>query len=223
VTAPTTTAPTGTLRTTAALTGTGIPFRLAWAGSDNPGGSGIGHYELDRSTDAGVTWTSLSASLVTASYNVTVPSAGTISFRVRAIDVAGNIGAWATGPVLSPRLIQQSVTAVRYAGTWTSTSASLYSGSSEKYAKVAKASATYRFTGRSIALVTTTARTRGKLKVYVNGALVATVDLRSTTTKYRVLVWQKTWSTSGTRTVKLVNAGTAGRPRVDLDAFATVK
>ena len=77
-----------------------------------------------------------------------------------------------------------------------------------------------RVTGRSIALVTTKAPTRGTVKVYVNGTYVATVDLYATTTKYRALAWQKTWSTSGTRTVKLVVVGTSGRPRVDLDAFA---
>ena len=43
------------------------------------------------------------------------------------------------------------------------------------------------------------------------------------TTKYRALAWQKTWSTSGTQTVKLVVVGTSGRPRVDLDAFAVLK
>ena len=35
--------------------------------------------------------------------------------------------------------------------------------------------------------------------------------------------WQQTWSTSATRTIKLVVVGTSGRPRVDLDAFVVVK
>ena len=38
-----------------------------------------------------------------------------------------------------------------------------------------------------------------------------------------VLAQQKTWSIATSRTVKLVVVGTAGRPRVDLDAFVTVK
>ncbi len=61
---------------------------------------------------------------------------------------------------------------------------------------------------------TATAIARGKVRVYVNGNYVTTVDLRSSSTRYRVLAWQKTWSTSATRTVKLVVAGTRGRPRV---------
>jgi alpha-tubulin suppressor-like RCC1 family protein len=221
-TAPTATAPAATLRTGVALSGSAIPVRLAWSGSD-AGGAGIARYELTRSTNGGVTWTTVSTSLVTLSASVTVPSAGTIQFRVRAVDRADNIGAWATGRTLSARLVQQSSSAVKYAGTWTSTTSTAYSGGSVRYAKVAGRSASYTFTGRSIALVTTTALTRGKVKVYVNGTYVATVDLYRSSTQYRVLAWQKTWSTSGTRTVKLVVAGTSGRPRVDLDGFAVLK
>jgi len=61
---------------------------------------------------------------------------------------------------------------------------------------------------------------RGKVKIYVNGTLVATLDCKATSTIYRSVGWQKTWSTSGTRTVKLVVSGTSGRPRIDFDGFA---
>jgi hypothetical protein len=74
-----------------------------------------------------------------------------------------------------------------------------------------------------VALVMTKGPGRGKAKVYVNGAYTATIDLASSTTKYRVVVWQKTWSTVGTRTVKIVNLATSGRPRIDLDALALLK
>jgi hypothetical protein len=39
----------------------------------------------------------------------------------------------------------------------------------------------------------------------------------------RAVAWQKTWSGSAKRTVKIVVLGTSGRPRVDLDAFAIVR
>jgi hypothetical protein len=150
-------------------------------------------------------------------------SSGTIRYRVRAVDAAGNAGAWVNGITLNPRLTQQTSSSVKYSGTWASKSSSSFSGGSAKYAKAAGRSASLKFTGRSIALVTTKAPSRGKVKVYVNGAYVATVDLYGASTQYRALAWQKTWSSSGTRTIKLVVAGTSGRPRVDLDAFVIVK
>ena len=78
----------------------------------------------------------------------------------------------------------------------------------------------YTFTGRAIGFVTATGPTRGKVKVYLNGTFITTLDLRTSSTKYRMLAWQRTWATSATRTIKLVVVGTTGRPRIDLDAFA---
>jgi hypothetical protein len=72
-------------------------------------------------------------------------------------------------------------------------------------------------------LVTTRAPSRGKVKVYTNGVCQGTVDTYRSSTQYRALAWQNTWSTSAKRTIKLVVPGTSGRPRVDLDAFAVVK
>ena len=204
------------------LSGTAIPLALGWSGSDNAGGSGIARYELEQSRTGGA-WTSVSKSLTAASARVTTPSSGTVQFRVRAVDKAGNTGAWTLGLTLSPSLVQQTSTAVKYSGTWSSGGSSSYSGGSVKYATVAGRSASYAFTGRSIALVTTKSPTRGKVKIYVNNSYVTTVDLYRSKSQYRAVVWQKTWSTSGARTVKLVVVGTSGRPRVDLDAFVVVK
>ena len=92
-----------------------------------------------------------------------------------------------------------------------------------RYAKTAGRSVSYTFTGRSIALVTSKSASRGKVKIYVNGVYQTTVDTYRSATQYRAVVWQKSWSTSGTRTIKLVVSGTSGRPRVDLDAFVVVK
>jgi hypothetical protein len=220
--APTTTAPSATLRSGASLSGSSVPLSLTWSGSDNAGGSGIDHYELARTTDGGATWPTVSSSLTTRSAAVSAAASGTVRYRVRAVDKAGNPGAWAYGPTLSPRRVQQSSTAVKYGGTWTTVKSSSYSGGSTRYARVTGRWAAYKFTGRSIALVTTKSPSRGKVKIFINGVRVATVDLYRSSSQYRVLAWQRTWSTSGTRTIKVVVVGTSGRPRVDLDAFVVV-
>ena len=55
------------------------------------------------------------------------------------------------------------------------------------------------------------------------GKTAATVSLYRSSTQPRHIAWSRAWATSGTHTVRLIVAGTAGRPRVDLDAFITVK
>jgi hypothetical protein len=214
--------PAASIRGGAKLSGTSLPLRVTWTASD-AGGSGIKRYELARSKDGGASWTTLSASLTSAAFNVTAPSSGSVRFRARAVDKAGNVGSWVIGPVIKPRLVQQSSAAIGYVKTWTTISDSDCSGGSARYAKAAGASATYTFTGRAVGFITTTTSSRGQARFYVDGVLAATVDLRSSGTQHRVVGWQQRWSSSATRTIKVVVVGTSGRPRVDLDAFAILR
>lgn len=227
---PDTTPPTATvkdivLRQGARLAGTAVPVTLSWTGADEAGGSGIGHYEIQRRLNGGA-WADVTTAAAGPTFATTAPSGGTVEYRVIAFDKAGNRSdppsAW---PVLRPALVQQTSKAITYRGTWSRASSSKFSGGSARYAKASGASARYTFTGRGIALLTTRAPSRGKVRIYLDGATrpVATVDLWSTTTTYRVQAWARTWATSGRHTIKIVCAGTAGRPRVDLDAFSVLK
>jgi hypothetical protein len=217
-TGPTITAPpAATLRTGVSLSGTKEQVGVSWNGADNAGGTGLARYELTQSVNAG-SWTTITTALVTNA-SVAEATSGTLQFRVRGIDKVGNAGGWSYGPTLGPRLVQQTAGAITFSGTWTTASGTSYSGGSVKYATKAGASASYTFTGRSITLVTTTASSRGQVKAYVDGVLAATLNTYSAATAYARQAWSKTWSASGTHTVKLVVVGTAGHPRVDLDAF----
>jgi subtilisin family serine protease len=218
--APTTTAPVAAARLKAALSGSKVPLRISWTGSDV--GTGIVRYELWRSTNGG-TWTIVSSALTTPSATVAAASGSTVRFRVRAIDAAGNVGAWATGPTIAVSLLQQTSSAIHYRGSWATGRSTSYSGGSVRYATAAGASATFTFTGRGIALVSTLASTRGKVRIYIDGTYVAKVDLGASPTMYRAIVWQRTWSSSRSRTIKLVVDGTSTRPRIDLDAFAILR
>ena len=40
---------------------------------------------------------------------------------------------------------------------------------------------------------------------------------------YRRVVWTKSWSAFGAHTVKIVGSGTAGHPRVDIDALIVAR
>ena len=69
----------------------------------------------------------------------------------------------------------------------------------------------------------TKAASRGSFKVYVDGVYRAKISTYSTTTRYRQLVYQFSWSVPGTHKIKIVVVGTAGHPRVDLDAFVVLR
>ena len=200
-----------------------VPAKVTWAaGSDGEGGSGVASYLLEVSVDGGSFWAP-AAVVPGLSYTTSIPVTGSIAFRVSATDAAGNTGLAVAGAARTARLVQQSSTTVKYVGTWTISTMSSYSGKTIRSASTAGRSASYAFTGRSIAFVVTKAKLRGKIRVYVNNVYVATVDTYRSSTQVRSVAWQKTWATSATRTIKLVVAGTSGRPRVDLDAFIVLK
>jgi hypothetical protein len=206
--------------TATALSGSSLRLHATWTGSD-AGGSGIDRYQLQSSTTGGTTWTTVSTTLASPAANVLAASTGTVRYRARAVDKAGNVGGWLTGPNTSVRLVQNTSTAVTFGSGWSTASSTTFSGGSVRYATVAGKAVSYRFTGRSVAFVTTRATTRGKVKIYLDGIYQVTLDLGGSTL-HRDVAWQKTWATSATRTVRLVVVGTSGRPRVDLDAFAVV-
>jgi hypothetical protein len=87
----------------------------------------------------------------------------------------------------------------------------------------AGASATFKFTGRQIAWVATRRANRGLAHVYLDGKLAANVNLHSATIMHRRIVFAHAWAADGAHTVKIVCAGTAGHPTVDVDAFVSIR
>ena len=219
-TAPSSTAPLARLRTGATLSGTAIPVTLRWSGDDT--GSGVARYELERSDDDGTSWTAVTT-VPAPETSVSVATATVPRFRVRAVDNAGNVGAWAEGAPVDPGLVQQSSASVTYGGGWKRATSRHLSGGSSRYAKDAGSTARYVVTSRAIALVTTKAPRRGRVRIYVDGRLEATVNLRASAKHFRVLAWQHTWTSAARHRVRLVVVGAGGRPRVDLDAFALLE
>ncbi len=218
--APTTTTPKASLRANTTLNGTMSRVTLTWTGTD-VGPSGVKSYDVRRSRD-GRAFQTIASGLASPSLVWSVEPGHTYRFQVRARDKAGNVGAWKTGPLLKPALVQQSSSAIAYGGSTKTTSFSPYSGGTQRSLGAAGASATYTTTARSISFVTTKGATRGSAKVYVDGVLVATLDLTSDTSTYRFVAFSKTWSSVGTHTIRIVSVGTPV-PRVDIDAFSVIR
>jgi hypothetical protein len=200
---------------------TGLVANLSWSGTD-AGGAGIRSWDVQRSRDGGA-YVTLASGLASPNLAQSLAPGHTYRFRVRARDRAGNVGAWATGPTMTAVLRQQTSTAITWKGSWGSGSSDHYSGGSVRFATAAGASATYAFTGRAIAWVTTLAPDRGSARVYVDGVLVATVSTYNSGTLFRRVGFAKTWSASGYHTLRIVVVGSAGHPRVDFDALEVLR
>lgn len=204
-----------------AATGSAIPVTVSWAADDTAAGIGLHHYVLERRIGTGA-WTRVAlATPLATSAATTVASSGTVTFRVTAYDAAGNHATAAT-VALAPRLVQQTSTSMHWTGTWTTAAGATLSGGSARWARTAGASFQQVFTGRAVGIVVTQGPGRGSARIVLDGKTVATISLAGATTRVRVVAWQWSSATAGRHTLKLVVAGTAGHPRVDVDALVVV-
>jgi hypothetical protein len=210
---PTVTAPTRSFVAGAQLSAGAAIVRIGWSGSDKR--SGIARYEIERTKDGGG-W-GYRASITSPSRNFALAAAHTYRFRVRAIDKAGNVGAWVTGA--SFRLSRYNETAATYKGSWSPISSPAYVGGAARWSSTAGSRLRFTFTGRSFGWLSDLGPARGRVAIYVNGQYVATVDLHAATQRGQVIAWSKSWATTSTRTVEIRVLSTPGSPRVDVDGF----
>lgn len=219
--APSVSSMAATIQTSRAQTTSALSARISWKGAD-PGGSGVKRYEVAMSTGGG-SYSTVSTASNNPAWYATVRPWRTYRFRVRPIDFAGNVGAWVYGRPFTPAIVQQSSSAVRYSGGWKTYSGAGYLGGSTRITGVKGSSATFTFTGQAISLVSTKTRTRGKVRIYVDGRFQSDINLYSSSTLYRQSVWSKSWSSSARHTIKLVVLGTSGHPTVDIDALVVFR
>jgi hypothetical protein len=197
--------------------GTTVPIRLAWDAHDDE--SGIARIVLNE-------YRSLPTALLRAPvFGPAVRSTirtdlldGKYQYLLQVWDVAGGLSQ--PGDInVRPRAAQETSTGISYSGTWSKQTSPSYLGGSTRYSTQGGARFKYTFTGRAVAFVSTKAASRGKAEIYIDGVKVTTIDLYSSTTKYRQIVWQTHWDAVATHDVQVRVLGTSGRPRIDADAF----
>ncbi|MFH8518810.1 N-acetylmuramoyl-L-alanine amidase [Streptomyces gelaticus] len=194
---------TGTVNTTA------VPLTLKWKATD-----AASLKEVRLTAPVAKTY-----GPTTTSASHTAKSGAATTWSMKAYDQAGNT---ATSSVAGTPVIVQESSATR-SGTWTTRSSSSYLGGKSYSSSSKGAALSWTFTGRSVALVASRATTSGQMYVYVDGVKVSTVDLKSSTTKYRDALWTKSWSSSAKHTVKIVVVATSGRPTVTTDGIVYLK
>jgi hypothetical protein len=197
--------------------------KVSWSAATDPG-SGIARYQLEALTGGSTNLYPISTGTATSisQRHWWTPYGSSdrryMQYRARAVDGAGNAGAWATGSSLYPYVYDQA-TGTTYSGTWSTSSSSSYYKGSAKYSSRAGASVSFLFSGRSVGFVSYRASTRGKVKVYVDNVYKGTVTLTSSASMAKRIVYAAGWSTSGTHRLKLV----VSSGRVDVDAFVVLK
>jgi hypothetical protein len=219
-TAPVVGAPVATFSVGSQLGTTTVPVRLTWSALDP--GSGLSGFGLQQSTSAGA-WTTVAAPPVASTTRSLAPSSTrTYRFRVRGTDFSDNTSEDATGPAFRVLQSQQNAAAVTTTGSWTTTASSSASGGSYRSTTAKSATATFAFTGRAVAWAARTGSGFGKAKVYLDGKLLATVDLGGANA-WRRVVFAWSGATSAVHKLRIVNLATAGRPRISVDAFVVLR
>jgi hypothetical protein len=94
-----------------------------------------------------------------------------------------------------------------YAGAWSGLSSRSDSGGSSGYLNAA-GSASLTFSGTAVRWISRTTPSAGTAKVYLDGALVTTVDRYTKATLYQQTVFERTGLSNGTHTIKIVRTGT---------------
>ena len=224
VTAPTVQPPAERFVLDKSTGSTSVPVALNWSATDSE--SAIREYQLQRSTDGG-TFSGVSLSSATStSKDVSLTPGKTYEFRVRASDAAGNWSDWVHGPKFVVGAFQETNATIAYnpLGAWRQELLNNAYGGSLMYAAVNGDTATFTFTGREVAWVSTKGKDRGLAEVWLDGSYVKTVDLyRSSRSWKRTVFTAQSLDPSSTHTLEVKVLGTAGRPRVDLDAFLTIR
>ena len=218
--------PAQSLTTSRTLGTVEVPVNVSWSATDSA--SGVSGYELQQSTGGG-TWTDVPLASATATSTIlNLNPADAHRFRVRAQDGEGNWSGWKQGPGFEIDVFQESDGAIGYAGTWTTEALSGAYGGGLKHANATGESADLAFSGASsVAWVASKGSNRGKAEIWVDGAMVKTVDLYNSAAQWRKVIYAKNQlNAARTYTIRVRVPGTknaaSGGTRVDIDAFVVL-
>jgi CubicO group peptidase (beta-lactamase class C family) len=219
--APATVAPTATVKDGTVPTTSAVSTLVSWSATDAQ--SGVDHYEVQKSVDSAAFVAQPLFFPQQPSNAFNLAYGHSYRYRVRAVDRAGNVSAWATGQPITPKLVDDGSTTITYSTGWTKTAPGSALGSTLHYAKAGGATAKLTFTGRGVTLVSTRRSNGGRVKIAIDGVTQKTIDLYSASTKAATAVFSSGALTNASHTIKLTVQATANPAstgtRVDVDGF----
>jgi kumamolisin len=217
-TAPTITkAPKASLVKNSSVASGDVPVKISWAGADAT--SGVKNYRLQESLDGGA-YSNVGGVVTTASKELSLPAGHAYRFRVRATDNANNVSSYLPGATFHLTLFQEVHSSIAYTSGWSRIAQSGASGGFVKEATVAGKKATFTFSGIQVGFVTTTSSNNGAATIAIDGGSATTVNTHAGGAHGKVRFVKATGS--GSHTLVLTVSGTAGHPKVDVDAFVVI-
>ncbi len=214
--------PVSRLTAQTSLTAKAVPLTVTWPAATDRG-TGVASYEVQRSTDGGASWSGVTLDAPGKPKALVYAVPGEVMrVRVRAVDRAGNPGDWTQGLRFRVIAYQDGSGKIAYKGTWKSTKSAPNFGGTVKYTLKKGGIATFAFTGSQVAWVTLKGPDRGQAQIQIDGKAAATVDNRASRTVVRRVAYVKLFTGTGRHEITVKSLGTAGRPRVDMDALVVV-
>ncbi len=204
-----------------------VPVNVRWSATGESGV--VSRYDLQRSTDGGPYQDVTLSSATTTAQNFQLEPGSEYRFRVRATDGAGNTSAWAEGQQFALEAQQdQSAGVLDYSGTWAEQALSTAFNSSTMHSAETNAKATITFTGTDVSWVAQRGPDRGKAEVWLDGALVESIDLYAASAQPRRVVYNaSSLDPSQQHTLEVRVLGTkraaSTNARVDVDAFVALR
>ncbi len=200
------------------IIGSSVSTTMTWPAATDAL-SGVRDYAVKRSLNG--VWSTLQTGLTVRKYKRTMAFAAQTRFQLLARDGAGNYGQGAIGPIVTATLLQDGTSLAKYTGTWSNVTLSSASNGRLHRSTRSGSTVTFKTSARAIAIVARRGPLNGKAKVYVDGVYKSTIDLRRSSYQSRVVVFNTSWYTTSTHSVKLVVVGGTGR--VDVDAFVFLR
>lgn len=197
----------------AGTVGKSVPVTVSLRGSDV--GTGIDHFQIDRQVVGG-RWVRISSTAAGSRLATHVGAGRPFRFRVRAIDRAGNVGAWVAGGWSSVRLAQE--TAATFTSAWHHSASPEASGGSAETTATSGSRGRFRFSGRAVAIVASRDAGLGSLHLWIDGRDAGTVSLAAARSDPRSVVWTRAVTGGQTHTLTFAAQGA-----VNVDAFVVLR
>ena len=119
----------------------------------------------------------------------------------------------------APTRYEQNNPLLEFSGPWSTYASSTYSGGSYTYTRTTGSTITVHFNGTAIDYIACTSLSQGLAQITLDGQVVATVNLYSSSFTPQVRVWGTSGLSSADHTLVITNVSTR---YVNLDAFDIV-